>query len=80
VLYLVMGWCIVFAGPAAVKALGGAGMAWMLAGGVSYTVGAVFYGIAGHGQKPRRYIHSVFHIFVVIGSILQYIGVILYVI
>lgn len=80
VLYIVLGWCIVLTGSKAIEALGASGMAWMLAGGVSYTVGAVFYGVAGHGKKPRRYIHSVFHLFVVLGSILQYFGIILYII
>lgn len=79
-LYIALGWCIVLTGPNAVRAMGAAGMAWMLAGGVAYTVGAVFYGVAGHGNKPRRYIHSVFHLFVVLGSILQYFGIILYII
>lgn len=80
VLYIALGWCIIFTGSSAIQALGKAGMNWMLAGGVSYTVGAVFYGIAGYGKKPLRYIHSVFHLFVVLGSILQYVGIILYII
>ena len=60
-------------------ALGADGLTWMLAGGVSYTIGAVLYGIAGHGKRPRRYMHSIFHLFVVAGSILQYVGIIFYV-
>ncbi|MBQ7971524.1 MAG: hemolysin III family protein [Clostridia bacterium] len=80
VLYIALGWCIILTGPTAIKALGEIGMNWMLAGGISYTVGAVFYGVAGHGKKPHRYIHSVFHLFVVLGSILQYVGIILYII
>ena len=79
VLYIALGWCIIFTGSSAIEALGPLGMNWMLAGGISYTVGAVFYGIAGHGKKPRRYIHSVFHLFVDVGSILQFIGIILYI-
>ena len=50
---------------------------WLLAGGISYTVGAVLYGIAG--KSIHRYMHSVFHIFVVAGSILQYFCIIFYV-
>ncbi len=80
ILYIVLGWCIIFTGDAAISALGMRGMTWILAGGISYTIGAIFYGVAGHGKKPRRYIHSVFHLFVVVGSILQYVGIILYVI
>lgn len=76
VLYLVMGWCIILTGDTALKAMGLPCFTWILAGGVSYTVGAVFYGAA----KKVRYMHSVFHLFVVLGSILQYIGIIFYII
>lgn len=51
--------------------------AWLLAGGIAYTVGAVLYGIAGKGG--HHYMHSVFHIFVVAGSILQYFCILFYV-
>ncbi len=80
VLYIVLGWCIVLTGKTAFDALGTACMTWMLLGGVSYTVGAVLYGVAGHGKHPKRYMHSVFHLFVVLGSILQYFGIIFHVI
>lgn len=75
--YLALGWCIIFTGKAAVEAVGTAGFWWLLAGGISYTAGAVLYGIAGRGG--HRYMHSVFHIFVVIGSILHYFCIIFYV-
>ena len=75
--YIGLGWCIVFGGKAAISAIPFGGMMFILAGGVAYTVGAVFYGIAA--KKKWRYIHSVFHIFVVLGSILQYIGIIGYI-
>lgn len=72
--YLVMGWCIIFTGKAIFEALP-RGFIWLLAGGISYTVGAVLYGI---GSKIR-YMHSIFHLFVVLGSILQYICILFYV-
>ena len=50
---------------------------FILLGGVSYSIGAVLYAIAG--RKVHRYMHSVFHIFVVIGSLLQYLGILFYV-
>ena len=77
-LYIVMGWCIIFTGPVAIRALTLPGFLWVLAGGVVYTVGTVFYGVAALGKKPHRYIHSVFHLFVVAASVLQYVGIILY--
>ena len=75
--YIALGWCIVFTGKTAINAIGKTGFLWLLAGGISYTVGAVLYGIAG--KSVHRYMHSVFHIFVVIGSILQYFCILLYI-
>jgi len=75
--YLAQGWCIILTGKAAVEAIGTKGFLWLLAGGIAYTVGAVLYGIAG--KKTVRYMHSVFHIFVVLGSVLQFIAILLYV-
>ncbi|MBR4910094.1 MAG: hemolysin III family protein [Clostridia bacterium] len=75
--YIVLGWCIVFPFKTAFRAIGTPGFYWLLAGGVSYTLGSVLYGIAS--KKVHCYMHSVFHIFVVLGSILQYICVLFYV-
>ena len=75
--YLVQGWCIVLTGKTAVKAIGTEGFLWLLAGGIAYTIGAVLYGIAG--KKTVRYMHSVFHIFVVLGSVLQFFAILFYV-
>ncbi len=75
--YVALGWCIIFTGKHAINALGSKGFAWVLAGGIAYTVGAVFYGVAG--KKTIRYLHSVFHLFVVLGSFLQFIGILVYI-
>lgn len=75
--YLALGWCIVLTGKSAVEAIGFGGFMWLLAGGISYTVGAVLYGIAG--KKTVRYMHSVFHLFVVLGSLLQFFAIFFYV-
>lgn len=75
--YLAQGWCIILTGKAAISAMGMKAFMWLLAGGISYTVGAVFYGVAAKGG--HRYIHSVFHIFVVIGSILQWVAILFYI-
>lgn len=74
--YIGMGWCIVLAAPTAIKAIDFAGLMWLLSGGIAYTVGAVFYGFG----KKCRYIHSVFHLFVILGSILQFVCIFFYVI
>lgn len=75
--YLAQGWCIVLTGKMALAAIGNQGFLWLLAGGISYTLGAVLYAIAS--KKTVRYMHSVFHVFVVIGSSLQFIAIFLYV-
>ena len=74
--YIGMGWGIAFFIPQTVKLLTAPGFAWLLSGGIAYTVGAVFYGI---GAK-KHWIHAVFHIFVVVGSLLQFLAIYLYVI
>lgn len=74
--YIGMGWSVVLAAKPTIEALPTAGLLWLLAGGIAYTVGAVFYGI---GAK-KRYIHSVFHLFVVLGSILQFICIFFYIV
>lgn len=72
--YISMGWGIVFFLPQTVALMTAPGFALLLWGGIAYTVGAVLYGI---GVKVR-WMHSVFHIFVVIGSLLQFLAIYLY--
>lgn len=75
VCYIGMGWSILAFLPQARAVLGPVGFGWLLAGGIVYTIGAVIFGI---GSKVR-WMHSVFHIFVVAGSVLQAVAVIWYV-
>ncbi len=72
--YIGMGWCIIFAAKATIDALSLNGFLWILWGGISYTLGAVFFGVG----KKIKYMHSVFHIFVVIGSVLHFVGILFY--
>ncbi|MBR3164209.1 hemolysin III family protein [Candidatus Saccharibacteria bacterium] len=74
--YLGLGWCVVVSFPVLMARLPLAAIALLLAGGVAYTVGAVLYLL---GAK-RRYMHSVFHVMVVIGSILHGLMIMLYVV
>lgn len=73
--YLGMGWCIVFAIKPVLDTVPMPGILFILIGGIVYTIGAVLYGI---GNKIR-YFHSVFHLFVVAGSVLQFFGIFFYV-
>ena len=69
--YLAMGWVVVFAMGTLWTNLSGTGFWCLLAGGVLYTVGAVLYGFG----KRVPYMHSVFHLFVLAGSVLHTISV-----
>ena len=73
--YLGMGWCIIVAAKPAWAAVGTFGMNMILAGGILYTIGAVLYGV---GSK-KKYLHSVFHIFVVLGSIIHFLSILIFV-
>jgi hemolysin III len=74
--YIGMGWCVVLAIKPTIEAIPTPGLLLLLAGGIAYTIGAVLYGI---GSK-RRWMHSVFHLFVVLGSLLQFFCIFFYVI
>ena len=72
--YIGMGWAIIPFWKTTMEALGAVGFGLLLAGGILYTIGAILYGI---GSK-RHWIHSVFHIFVVLGSICHFFAIFLY--
>ena len=73
--YICMGWAVLpFMGQLQ-TVLGTTGFAFLLSGGIAYTLGAVLYGI---GAK-KHWFHSIFHIFVVLGSALQLICILFYV-
>ncbi len=74
--YLAMGWCIIFAIKPTAIALGLGGMLLLVGGGILYTIGAVIYGKA----KYVKFTHSVFHIFVVLASILHFLCIFFFVI
>ena len=72
--YIGMGWAIIPFWRQVLDVLGGWGFGLLLAGGIAYTIGSVLYGLG----KRKKWMHSVFHIFVVLGSLLQYLAVLLY--
>jgi hemolysin III len=71
--YIAIGWCIVIAAKPTIEAIGWTAILWILGGGVSYTIGAILYSIGK--KKGKRYMHSVFHLFVVAGSVLQFFAI-----
>ncbi len=74
VLYVLMGWGIVLSIKPLSQNLGLGGLILLVAGGLVYTVGVVFYVL-----KKYRYMHSVWHLFVLGGSICHYFSILLFV-
>ena len=72
--YIGMGWAVIPFARQAYLALTAPGFSLLLWGGIAYTIGAVLYGI---GSK-KKWMHSVFHIFVVLGALLQFLSIFLY--
>lgn len=73
ILYVIMGWAIVFVIRDVVRALWGPGFWLLLAGGLAYTGGIVFY------KMKFKYMHSIWHLFVLAGSVLHYLCIVMYV-
>ena len=74
-MYVAMGWLIMFAIKPLAAALPEAGIYWLIAGGISYTVGAILYAI-----KVIPYNHAIFHFFVLFGSFSHFMAVYGYII
>ena len=70
--YIGMGWAIIPLAPMLFRIMTPAGFWLLLGGGISYTVGAVLFGL------KKKWMHSVFHVFVVAGSVLQFFAFYLY--
>ena len=69
-----MGWAIIPFWRQTWQTMTKAGFLLLLIGGIAYTIGSILYGI---GVK-RKWMHSVFHIFVVLGAVFQYFAVFLF--
>ena len=73
--YLFQGWFVVFAARPLIHAIGWGGSAWLLAGGLAYTLGIVFFAL-----DRVRYFHAAWHIFVLAGSAAHYCAILFFVI
>lgn len=70
ILYLAMGWLVLFCGG--FLYMSAISFGFVLAGGIVYSIGAILYAV---GKKKNLYLHSVFHVFVLVSTIIQAIGV-----
>jgi len=73
-MYLFMGWMIIFAVKPLIDNLHSDGLLWLVIGGISYTLGAILYGI-----KQIKLNHAIFHVFVLIGSFSHFVSIFFYV-
>ncbi len=74
VIYLLMGWLILFALGPIIAALPPAGFWWLVAGGLFYTVGVIFYVL----DNRWPWCHGIWHLFVLAGSVSHYFAILLY--
>jgi hemolysin III len=75
IVYLFQGWLVIFVARSVVHAIGWHGMLWLIAGGVAYTLGIIFFAL---DRLP--YFHAAWHIFVLAGSIAHYFAILFYVV
>ena len=73
-MYVFMGWIIVFVISPLIDNLSAQGLFWLFAGGVAYTTGAILYSI-----KKIKFNHAIFHVFVLLGSLCHFVSVYWYV-
>lgn len=74
-IYIVMGWVALAALVQLLHALGPAGFAWLLAGGLFYTIGIIFFVI----DTRLKHAHGIWHLFVLAGSASHYVAILKYV-
>ena len=73
-MYVFMGWIIVFDLGTLIDKLSPDGLFWLVAGGVAYTLGAILYSI-----KKLKFNHAIFHVFVLLGAFCHFVSVYFYV-
>lgn len=74
VIYVLMGWMVIFASTDLYPVLGPKGFWLLVGGGIAYTIGAILY-----SMRRVPYIHVIWHLFVMLGSILMYFSILFYV-
>ncbi len=72
--YLTMGWIIIIFVRQTYDSIGAGGIVFLVTGGIAYTIGSILYGLG----KKKKWMHSIFHLFILAGSILQFFAIILY--
>ncbi|MDD2052666.1 hemolysin III family protein [Pseudomonas putida] len=76
VIYAVMGWIVLVAVKPLIAALGMTGFIWLATGGAFYTIGIIFFAL----DHRLRHAHGIWHLFVIVGSVLHFVAISAYVI
>lgn len=74
--YIGMGWAILPFAGIAIETMGFGGFLLLLLGGISYTIGSILYGLG----RSKKWMHSVFHLFVNLGALLHFFAIFFYVV
>ena len=74
IMYVAMGWLIIFAINPLINNLSTPGLWWLFAGGISYTIGAILF-----MQKKIPFNHAIFHIFVLLGTFAHFVSIYFYI-
>ncbi|WP_300437276.1 hemolysin III family protein [Christiangramia sp.] len=74
IMYVAMGWLIIFAINPLIENLSTGGLWWLFAGGISYTLGAILF-----MQNKIPYNHAIFHIFVLLGTVSHFVSIYFYI-
>lgn len=72
--HLICGWSILIGIPGLLKSMGVQGLVYSILGGIMYFIGAILYGLG----KKKRYRHSVFHVFCLLGTFFHFWGIYMY--
>lgn len=72
--HLICGWSILIGIPGLLKSMGVQGLVYSILGGIMYSIGAILYGLG----KKKRYRHSVFHVFCLLGTFFHFWGIYMY--
>jgi hemolysin III len=79
-IYIVMGWMVIFVVSPLSSVLNPAGIFWLVAGGIMYTIGGVIYALKPDFLRSKHLgFHEIFHIFIMLGSTAHFLSVYLYV-
>ena len=72
--YLAMGWVIIFFVKQTYEVMSLGGVIFLVTGGIAYTIGSILYGLG----KKKKWMHSIFHLFIIAGSVLHFFAIVLY--